>query len=80
MPLFQSGQSVKLSQYTGDDQIDFYYGQTLTIDEYTPITTQRSGYHHTIENYNVRASDGVIISCNEYELRPVVRRRNRRTV
>lgn len=70
MPLFQSGQSVKLSQYTGDDQIDFYYGQTLTIDEYTPIPGAVSGCG-IIPNYNVRASDGVIISANEYELEAV---------
>lgn len=68
MRLFQDGQAVKLSQYTGDDQIDYYYGQTLTIDEYTPIYRRVSGCDRVIENYNVRAPDGVIISCNEYEL------------
>lgn len=86
MPLFQSGQSVKLSQYTGDDQIDFYYGIILEVVEYTPIRHREpdgtSGEMLTmmIPNYTLVAPDGIVISANEYELKPVVRRRNRRKV
>ena len=80
MSLFQPGQSVKLSQYTGDDQIDFYYGIILEVVEYTPILPAVSGYGQIIPNYTLVAPDGIVISANEYELKPVVQRRNRRKV
>lgn len=86
MSLFQPGQHVELAQYTGDDQIDFYYGVILEVVEYTPIKYHEKPHdfykpiEYVIPNYNLVAPDGTVISANEHELKPIIRRRNKRPV
>jgi hypothetical protein len=65
---FQVGSKVRLANYTGDDQIDEYYGQELEVIAYTPIPPQLSGYHTAIPNYELLTPDYHVISANEYEL------------
>lgn len=78
---FPIGSQVKLSMYTGDDQIDHYYGQTLTVSEYREIEyfdVQRIGdspvgtlVRRKIPNYSLATPNGFEITANEYELEAI---------
>lgn len=78
---FPIGSTVKLSMYTGDDQIDRYYGQTLTVSEYREIKyfdiERYDGppfavrVEKSIPNYSLVAPDGIEITANEYELEAI---------
>lgn len=72
---FPIGSTVKLSMYTGDDQIDHYYGQALTVSEYREIKYEvpfaARGTMDIIPNYSLVAPDGIVITANEYELEAI---------
>lgn len=73
MSRFTIGQSVKLSQYTGDDQIDFYYGQTLQVtdDLWHAEPSHVNSFFQQMQQYEITTPDHQIIVCNEYELEAV---------
>lgn len=70
---FPIGSKVKLSMYTSDDQIDYYYGHVLEVIECREDVPHFDGTHtdphwsyYTI--YTLVAPDGIVITANEYEL------------
>ena len=69
---FPIGSTVKLAMWTGDDQIDYYHGQVLTVTEFRLIPVLASNmpitYEPPIPNYSLLAPDSVVITANEYEL------------
>lgn len=73
MQLFAIGQTVKLAQYTGDDQIDAHYGAVLEVTEFRTIRYEvpfSNGRYDTIPNYTlVNVETGIGLTANEYELR-----------
>lgn len=68
---FPIGSQVKLRGYTGDDQIDYYIGQTLIVTTFQGLPYEvpfEKGKHSTIPNYTLLTPDDHIISANEDEL------------
>jgi hypothetical protein len=68
--LYPIGSKVKLAALTGDDQIDYYYGQVLTVSK--PMHEIAANYVDrflsNIDQYEVVTSDGFALIVNEYEL------------
>lgn len=71
---FPIGSTVKLAGATGDDQIDYYLGQTLTVQGYEDRQEpmQRGIFvdmHYiTVKEYTVIAPDFVVLIVGKYEL------------
>lgn len=72
---FPIGSHVRIADYTGDDQIDYYIGQTLETVGYReiPVIAYYTRFHKpvydpSIPNYDLLAPDGIVITANEYEL------------
>jgi hypothetical protein len=66
---FPIGSQVKLAGSTGDDQIDYYEGETLTVKSYTERAEKFNKYRTiTIKEYEVLTDEGIILIVNEHEL------------
>jgi len=71
---FPIGSHVQLVNKTGDDQIDYYIGQTLTVQGYEERQEPMQHgifvdmHYLTMKEYTVIAPDYSILIVGEYEL------------
>lgn len=67
---FPIGSHVRLAGYTGDDQVDYYVGQSLEVsaDLWHAEPSLVNSFYEQIQQYELTAPDGVVVICNADEL------------